>query len=379
MRESEAKQMLDLAARIASRGAGYVEPNPMVGCVLVRDGRIIGMGHHRFYGGLHAEAEALADAARRGEQTQGATAYVTLEPCAQQGKQPPCVDALIHAGISRVVCARKDPHPKGIDGAERLRAAGVQFEWCDESVSAIRLSDAFIKRVNSGLPWTIVKWAQTIDGRVATRTGESKWISCERSRRRVHRLRARVDAIVTAVGTLLADDPVLTARGGWKRRRVARRVVIDPGLEISDSAMIVRTIDEAPLTIYCSDQALVQQQRKSATLAAMGVEIIGVPGEDGGEGEVGVDGVLRHLSEIYDATNVLIEAGPGLLGRLFEHNMVDEAHVYIAPMLLGDEQAKPAARGRVAERLSDAKRFTLERVRRIEDDVLMVYRATGQT
>ena len=375
---SEAKNMLDLAAWIALRGAGYVEPNPMVGCVLVREGRIIGMGHHRMYGGLHAEAEALADAAGRGECTQGATAYVTLEPCAHQGKQPPCVDALVQAGVTRVVCARHDPHPKGIDGAERLRAAGVQFEWCDESVNAVRLSDPFIKRVASGLPWTIVKWAQTIDGRVATRTGESKWISCERSRRRVHRLRARVDAIVTAVGTLLADDPVLTARGGWKRRRIARRVVIDPGLEISDSAMIVRTIDEAPLTIYCSDLALAQQQRKSATLAAMGVEIIGVPGEDGGEGEVGVDGVLRHLSETYDATNVLIEAGPGLLGRLFEHNMVDEAHVYIAPMLLGDEQAKPAARGRVAERLADAKRFTLERVRRIDDDVLMVYRATGQ-
>ncbi len=378
MRESEAKHMLDLAARIAMRGAGYVEPNPMVGCVLVRDGRIIGMGHHRMYGGLHAEAEVLADAARRGEGTQGATAYVTLEPCAHQGKQPPCVDALVRAGVARVVCARHDPHPKGIDGAERLRAAGVRFEWCDESVNAVRLSDPFIKRVASGVPWTIVKWAQTIDGRVATRTGESKWISCERSRRRVHRLRARVDAIVTAVGTLLADDPVLTARGGWKRRRIARRVVIDPGLEISDSAMIVRTIDEAPVTIYCSDQALAQQQRKSAMLAAMGVEIIGVPGEDGGEGEVGVDGVLRHLSETYDATNVLIEAGPGLLGRLFEHNMVDEAHVYIAPMLLGDEQAKPVARGRVAERLADAKRFTLERVRRIDDDVLMVYRATGQ-
>ena len=144
MRASEAKNMLDLAAWIALRGAGYVEPNPMVGCVLVREGRIIGMGHHRMYGGLHAEAEALADAAGRGECAQGATAYVTLEPCAHQGKQPPCVDALVQAGVTRVVCARHDPHPKGIDGAERLRAAGVQFEWCDESVNAVRLSDPFI-------------------------------------------------------------------------------------------------------------------------------------------------------------------------------------------------------------------------------------------
>ena len=370
---SEAKNILDLAARIASRAVGYAEPNPLVGCVLVRDGRIIGMGHHRVYGHEHAEVNALADCAARGERSEGCTAYVTLEPCNFSGKQPPCVDALLAAGVARVVCARRDPHPKGQGGAERLMSAGVQFDWSDASPNAIRCSDAFVKRVTTGLPWTIVKWAQTIDGRVATRTGESKWISCERSRRRVHRLRARVDAIVTAVGTLLADDPVLTARAGWKRRRVARRVVVDPALEIQEHAMIVRTINEAPLTIYCADDALARQQRKVATLTAMGVEIIGV-GSESGEGEVGVDGVLRHLVQVHQATNVLIEAGPGLLGRLFEHDLVDEAHVYVAPMLLGDEQAKPAARGRVAERLTDAKRFTLERVKRIEDDVLMVYR-----
>ncbi len=370
---SESTRMLDLAARIASRAVGYVEPNPLVGCVLVREGRIIGMGHHRLYGHEHAEVNALADCAARGESSVGCTAYVTLEPCNAQGKQPPCVDALIAAGVARVVCARRDPHAKAQGGAERLMAAGVQFDWSDASPNAIRCSDAFVKRVETGLPWTIVKWAQTIDGRVATRTGESKWISSEQSRRRVHRLRARVDAIVTAVGTLLADDPVLTARAGWKRRRVARRVVIDPALEISDEAMIVRTIDEAPLTIYCADEALARQPRKVATLAAMGVEIIGV-GSESGEGEVGVDGVLRHLVEVHQATNVLIEAGPGLLGRLFEHDLVDETHVYVAPMLLGDEQAKPAVRGRVAERLFDAKRFSLERVKRIEDDVLMVYR-----
>jgi diaminohydroxyphosphoribosylaminopyrimidine deaminase/5-amino-6-(5-phosphoribosylamino)uracil reductase len=367
---NEAKHMLDLAARLASRAAGYVEPNPLVGSVMVKDGRIIGVGHHQLYGGPHAEANALADCHLRGEDPRGATVYVTLEPCNQQGKQPPCVDALIATGVGRIICARRDPHVKGFGGADRLMAAGIQFDWSDASPNAIHLSDPFVKRVTTGLPWTIVKWAQTIDGRVATRTGESKWISCDASRRRVHRLRARVDAVITAVGTLLADDPVLTARAGWKRRRVARRVVIDPALEIPEHAHIIRTLDEAPLTIYCADEALAQQQRKVATLTALGTEIVGM----GAEGEITVDGVLRHLVDVHHATNVLVEAGPGLLGRLFEGDLVDEAHVYIAPMLLGDEQAKPAVRGRVAERLADGKRFTLDRVKRIENDVMMVYR-----
>lgn len=367
---NQAKHMLDLAARIASRAAGYVEPNPLVGCVIVKDERIIGMGHHRVFGGTHAEVNALADCTSRGEDPRGSTVYVTLEPCGGHGKQPPCVDALSAAGVVRVVCARNDPHTKSLGGADRLQAAGIQFERTDISPNAIAISDPFIKRVTTGLPWTIAKWAQTIDGRVATRTGESKWISCDASRRRVHRLRARVDAIVTAVGTLLADDPILTARAGWKRRRVARRVVIDPGLEIPEDASIVQSINEAPLSIFCADDAIRQQQRKVAMLTGLGVEIVSM----GAEGEVGVDGVLRHLVSVHQATNVLIEAGPGLLGRLFEADLIDETHVYTAPILLADEQAKPAARGRVIDRLADAQRFRLDRVKRIGDDVLTVYR-----
>lgn len=366
----DSRMYLDLAARIAWRAAGLVEPNPLVGCVLVKDGRIIGMGHHRMFGGPHAEVNALADADLRGEDVSGSTAYVTLEPCSGAGKQPPCVDALVAARIARVVCARRDPHPKGLGGAERLMASGIAVEFTDASRAAIELSDPFVKRVTTGLPWTIVKWAQTIDGRASTRSGESKWISCERSRRRVHRLRARVDAVITAIGTLLADDPVLTARAGWTRRRAARRVVIDPGLEIPDSAQILGTLDEAPLTIVCGDQALRMQQRKVAVLTAMGVEIVAIGAED----EVSVDGVLRLLVQRHQATNVLIEAGPGLLGRLFQGDLVDETHVYLAPILLGDELAKPCVRGIVIERLSEGRRLALRRVKRIDDDVLMVYR-----
>lgn len=364
------KKMLDLAARLASRAAGYVEPNPMVGCVIARDGAVLGMGHHRRFGGPHAEVEAINDCVRLGNQTRGATAYVTLEPCAHTGKQPPCVDALFSAGIGRVVCARRDPDPRAAGGAEQLAASGVTCEFTSVSPDATHLSDPFVKRVRTGLPWVIAKWAQTIDGRVATRTGESKWISCEASRRRVHRLRARVDAVVTAIGTILIDDPVLTARAGWTRRRVARRVVIDPGLEIPENALMVQTLGEAPLTIVCADESLRSQSAKVGVLTALGAEVISLGMND----EVDVEAILRHLSEVHEATNVLVEAGPGLLGRLFDADLVDEAHVYIAPKLLADEAAKPAARGRVAERLGDAKVYGLERVKRIEDDIWAVYR-----
>lgn len=366
---SEARVMLDLAARVAYRASGYVEPNPLVGAVVVRGGRVLGVGHHRKYGGPHAEVEAITNCGLRGEDTRGATMYVTLEPCVGRGKQPPCVDAILAAGISRVVVARKDLHPKGAHGLEALQGAGVRAELNFESENATRLSDPFVKATTTGLPWVIAKWAQTIDGRVATRTGESKWISNEDSRRRVHRVRARVDAVLTAVGTVLADDPALTARGGWVRRRAARRVIIDPLLELPEESMLVRTLGEAPLTIYCGAEGLQVHQRKANTLAALGVEIQSL-----GDGqEVSVDGILRELCA-QGVTNVLVEAGPGLLGRLFEGDLVDEAMVFIAPKLLGDDLAKPCVRGRVAERLADAREFRLQRVRKIGDDVQVEYR-----
>lgn len=365
--------MLDLAARLASRAVGYVEPNPLVGCVLVRDDRIIGMGHHRTLGGLHAEAEALADCASRNENPHGAVAYITLEPCNHHGRQPPCVEALINARVASVVCARRDPNPVAAGGAEHLRAAGIDIRFTTASAAAIRLSDPFVKRTTTGLPWVIVKWAQTIDGRVATRTGESKWISSEVSRRRVHRTRARVDAVLTGIGTALADNPALTARAGWKRRRVARRVLIDPDLELRDDSLLVATLDEAPLTVICTNEALAARARSHSILTARGIDILSL----GSNGEIALDTVLRTLADRYNTATVLVEAGPGLTGRLIDAGLADELHIYIAPTLMADDLAKPCARGSITERLADAKRYTLDRVRRIGDDVLLVYRASA--
>lgn len=300
---SEPARILDAAARLAMRAAGDVEPNPMVGAVLVRDGVVLGVGHHRRYGGLHAEREALADCLRRGNEARGATAYVTLEPCCHHGKQPPCTDALIEAGIARVVYARPDPHAASGGGAEVLRRAGIACELSGASVLATRLSDPFVKRVTTGLPWVIAKWAQTADGFMTTPAGESPWISNAYSVGRVHRLRARVDAIVTGMGTVVEDDPLLTARGVGRVRRGALRVVLAG----------TRTLP--------AGSRLAAAQRSGGEVLIL---------RDSG-GRVDLEGVLRSLVEQRGVTNVMLECGPILLGSFFGAGLVDEAIVYVAP------------------------------------------------
>lgn len=368
------KRMLDLAARLALRGLGDVEPNPMVGAVLVRDGRVIGAGHHRRFGGPHAEREALEDAARRGEDARGATLYVTLEPCGHSGKQPPCTEAIIRAGVARVVYAAPDPHPEARGGAERLRGVGVEAVLSDESTLATGVSAPFRKRVSTGMPWVIAKWAQTIDGRVATRSGESRWISSDLSRSRVHALRAKADVILTGIGTVLADNPALTARGVRRVRRVARRVVADSDLDIPHESVLVRTAAEAPVTVACLAElksAAISRDR-CRELEARGVDVLGVPEAAGGH-RIDIRALLRLLVERYNVTTVLVEAGPALLGSLFEAQAVDLAIVYVAPMLLGDELAASVAVGRVAESLTAAHRFDLWRVRALTGDVELTY------
>jgi diaminohydroxyphosphoribosylaminopyrimidine deaminase / 5-amino-6-(5-phosphoribosylamino)uracil reductase len=372
------RHYLDLAARLALRGAGRVEPNPMVGCVLVKNGEIIGLGHHKRIGELHAEREALADCRRRGIDTAGATAYVTLEPCNGHGKQPPCVDALLEAKVARVVYARPDPTQNKGGGAARLRAGGVACEECHDSRLALALLDPFMKRLKTGLPWVIAKWAQTIDGRVATRSGESQWISGERSRARVHRLRSRVDAILTGSGTVAADDPMLTARlpGGREPRRPAIRVVADTDLDIDVASQLVRTArDGTPTLVACAAELLNASitAEKLATLALRGVKVLGVPTNPSGQG-VDLLALLGLLHADFGVSTVLLESGPALLGSMLEADLIDEAVVYVAPMMLGDEFARAAAVGRVADRLSAAKRFRLSRVKALDGDIELTYR-----
>lgn len=376
---SEAKRMLDMAARLAMRAAGRAEPNPLVGAVIVSQGRVIGAGHHRAFGEAHAEAKALKDAASRGEDVRGATMYVTLEPCAHTGKQPPCTRAVIEAGIGKVVYARRDPNEVASGGAEVLRAAGIAAELSGESRLATGVSDPFVRRVSAGLPWVVAKWAQTIDGRIATRSGESKWISSEASRARVHRLRGRVDAILTGLGTVVADDPLLTARGtgggtGRVRRR-AIRVVADSDLAIPLDSRVVRTAREAPLVVACDASLLTAgiTEGKRAELAKAGVRVVGVEESPSGRG-IDLKALMAMLMRDFGVATVMVESGPGLLGGMFAQDLIDEAVVYIAPMLLSDEMAKAVAIGSVAESLSQARRFELWRVKPIGSDVELTYR-----
>ena len=372
------EMMLRRAALAGLRGSGFVEPNPMVGCVVgTTDGRVLGTGHHRRYGGAHAEVEALAACHANGYDPRGATAWVTLEPCDHQGKTGPCTRALLEAGIVRVVAARRDPNPVAAGGAERLRAAGVACEFSGACAMATRLADPWEKRLRTGLPWVIAKWAQSIDGKIATRAGESKWISCATSRRMVHRLRGRMDAVVTGIGTVLADDPLLTARG-VATRRVARRVVVDPSLRIPMWSALVRSAREVPLTVACGVGAVGDEDgmkrrdgEKIRALRAAGVDVLEIPAASG---RLALDDVLRWLVSEHDVTNVMVEAGPGLVGSLMSAGLVDEMLVFVGSMVLGDEAALGPARVEGDGSLGDARRWELAWVKRVGVDVVMRYR-----
>jgi len=363
--------LMRMAARAGARGIGRVEPNPAVGCVIASDdGRIIGIGHHQRFGAPHAEIEALAACRAAGHDPRGATMIVTLEPCAHAGKTGPCTEAIIQAGIGRVIYARADPNPIAAGGAHRLRDAGIASALDDSVREAVELGAPFAKRIASGLPWIIAKWAQTIDGRVASRTGSSKWISNESSRRAVHRLRGRVDAIVTGIGTVMRDDPRLTARG-VPVRRIARRIVLDSSIRTPVGCSLIRSIGEVPVTIIALESGVKVHSDRVGALRSAGAEVIGVPA--GPDGRVDPVEAMRLLVDRYDATRVLVEAGPRIMGALLAHALVDEAHVYVAPLVLGDPAGLCPADVGIARELTDATRMRLRSVKRIGDDVVMKY------
>jgi diaminohydroxyphosphoribosylaminopyrimidine deaminase/5-amino-6-(5-phosphoribosylamino)uracil reductase len=364
--------MLDLAARLAMRAAGYVEPNPMVGAVIMRDGQVIGLGHHMKFGGLHAEREALADCRRRGNDPRGATVYVTLEPCRHTGKQPPCTEALVGAGVARVFCARPDPGSESGGGASVLASAGIPCEFTDESPLATRLSGPFVKRVTTGLPWVIAKWAQTIDGKIATRDGESQWITGPLMRRRVHRLRARVDAVMVGAETVRTDNPMLTARD-VRVRRLARRFIVSGRWHVGHELKIPATAREVPTTVVGLRRADAVGSIFRPLLERVGVDCMVAPGAAEGGG-LDLKRLLALLVERYDITNILVEGGPTLLGSLIDHDLVDEAIVHVAPTLIGDQGALGAVSGAAKGKLAEARRLSLTRVKRLGDELELVYR-----
>jgi diaminohydroxyphosphoribosylaminopyrimidine deaminase / 5-amino-6-(5-phosphoribosylamino)uracil reductase len=330
MTSAEIKFLLRALA-LADGGRGRVSPNPLVGAVVVRGGEIIGEGFHAELGGLHAERAALADAARRGEDPAGATMYVTLEPCAHQGRQPPCAEAILEDDLSRVVIASDDPTAKASGrGPEQLRAGGVEVSTADprsEIAAAARLlNQPFRKHSRTGLPLVVLKTAMSLDGRTATPAGASPWISGERSRELVHVWRGECDAIAVGIGTVLADDPLLTARLGEARQPV--RVVFDTEARLPLDSQLLATLDEAPLTVIHGPDA---DRRRLEGLLAAGAETIAAAGATPAER---VGSALAELGR-RGLTSLLLEGGATLAAAFAEADQIDEARVFVAPLILG--------------------------------------------
>jgi len=327
---------LQRALELAEGGRGKVSPNPLVGAVLVRDGAVIGEGFHAELGGLHAERAALEDCRERGEEPRGATIYVTLEPCAHEGRQPPCVEAILEAGILRVVVASDDPSEKASGrGPGILRDGGVEVEFAagEEAAAARLLNQPFRKHARTGLPLVTLKMAMSMDGRFSTPPGDSRWISGERSRELVHRWRAEHDAIAVGIGTALTDDPLLTARptsaatyrrqsavgsSGTKARQPAR-VVFDRNARLPLDSQLLATLDQSPVIVVVSPEA------DAAALREAGAEIVVADGIAAGLADLGRRGI----------TSLFLEGGPTLAAAFIEAGEVDEARTFVAPIVVG--------------------------------------------
>lgn len=361
------RRMMLRAISLARRGLGRVEPNPMVGCVVVQRGRIIGEGYHHRFGAPHAEVEALSECAGSPRR---ATVYVSLEPCCHQGKTPPCCDALIRAGVARVVIAVRDPSPHvGGGGIRALGRAGVKVRTGVCEHEAAEVLAPFLTRICAGRPYVIAKWAQSLDGKLATRSGDSKWISSEASRRLVHRLRARVDAVLVGSGTVGTDDPLLTARDVPLRRR-AMRVILDGRLRTPTTCRLVATCREIPTLILTSLARA--QSSKARRLVRQGVAVIACRSR---AGRLSLPDCLRKLAS-RDVTNLLVEGGPTVLASFLGAGLVDEAHVFVAPILIGGKGFAGPFDGPGVPRVADAITAKQMTTRRCGPDMLYSLRLT---
>jgi diaminohydroxyphosphoribosylaminopyrimidine deaminase/5-amino-6-(5-phosphoribosylamino)uracil reductase len=349
---------LTRALELALQGQGSVEPNPMVGCVIARGAEIIGEGWHRKFGGPHAEVEALRLAGPRAE---GATMYVSLEPCCHEGKTPPCTEAIRAAGIRRVVAAMRDPFPLVAGGGfAQLEAAGIEFAVGEMESESRRLNAPYLKLIEWGRPWVIGKWAMSLDGKIATRSGESQWISNERSREVVHKLRGRVDAIVVGRETVLRDDPQLTARPAGSR--TALRVVLDTHASLGLDMKLIRTAQDTPVMVVVSEKSAAERRHR---LTDAGCEVLVCPGE------THVQRLAVFLAELgrRRMTNVLVEGGGRVLGSLLDMREIDEAHVFIAPKLIGGLGAPGPVAGDGFAALSDALKLDSPAIELLDGDV----------
>ena len=364
------KDMMTLAMNLAQKGEGWTNPNPLVGAVIVRDGKVIAQGYHERHGELHAERNAFKDADSRGIDCKGATMYVTLEPCCHHGHQPPCTEAVIEHGIKRILVGLGDPNPLVAGkGMQILRNAGIEAEFIDDKEILDKLrhqNRVFLKYITTGLPWVTAKWAMTLDGKIATSTGDSKWISSDDSRQIVHLMRSRHLAIMCGIGTVLADDPMLNVRlsdeimaeEGIKNVRQPIRIVADRKLRIPLESQLVKSAKDIPLIVATSDEA---DKEKEARLTELGVQVWHCKDTR--------DILLQAGKAKIDS--IFIEGGGTLNEAMLREGLVDEVNAFIAPKIVGGHGALSPVEGKGIEKMADAIQLTDISVKTIGNDVLV--------
>jgi len=363
MAEKDSKYM-HVALRLAQRGIGSVEPNPAVGAVLVKANQVVGKGWHKKFGGPHAEINALQDCKTLGVNPRGATMYVTLEPCCHQAKTGPCTEAIIAAGVARVVVAAIDPseHANG-KGIEKLRSAGIEVETGVCEKQARLMNAPFLKFATTGKCWVILKWAQSIDAKVAyaDTSRQRQWISGEESRKDVHKLRRRVQAILVGVNTVIADDPLLTARPS--KGKNAARIVLDGNLRIPLDCKLLATAKKVPVLILTSQQALRENPQIVEKITQKGAEVLAYPDP---QGRSNLHFLTCELAK-RGVAQLLVEGGPTVMASFLKEELVDQIVVYIAPKILGGSGS--VAMTEAMAELTEAEDLHHVEIERFGDDV----------
>ena len=354
-------RMMRRVLALAALGRGTAAPNPLVGAVVARGGRVLGQGYHRRPGEPHAEAVALARVQESGASARGATLYTNLEPCCHTGRTPPCVREIVASEVGRVVASMRDPNPRVDGGGFRvLRHQGVEVEVGLLRGEAARLNEAFVKRHKHGRPFVTLKAAASLDGRIATPRGDSKWITSSLARRHARVLRAEHDGVLVGIGTALADDPRLDRRP--RRRGGSRylRVVLDGTLRLSPDSHLVRSARVTPVAVFCGPEASSARRRR---LVAEGVDVESVPRRGG---KLDLEAVLRRLAE-RGVTRLLVEGGGEVHGSFLEGGLADRLVLYLAPKILGGSRARPFIGGDGVQWVRDAHRVRNERLVRLAD------------
>jgi len=355
-------RFMKMALRLAAKGAGLVSPNPMVGAVVVRDGQVVGRGWHQRYGEPHAEVMALKAA---GHLARGATLYVTLEPCNHHGLTPPCTEAILAAGVSRVIAATADPNRRvSGGGADYLRSQGVEVAMGLLEKEARRQNEAWLAWEKTELPLVIAKAACSLDGKIATRSGDSQWLTGPQAREMGHRLRHECDAILVGVGTVLADDPQLTTRLPRRRTKDPIRLVLDSRLRLPLTARVLHLNSSAPTWIVTTSAA---PQDKIQALEDRGVTALVMPEE---RGRVALEPLMLELG-CRQVQSLLVEGGAEVLGAFFDHHLVDKFYFFYAPKFLGGRQALGVIGGAGVDRLAKAHQARDFTLRRLGPDLLV--------